>query len=260
MKQIEEKKTNGWAVIWFVAFIIAVIVAICLKVFGVSTSEYESMKKQVVETTDKSQKDDNTISQNKTKLKEKEDKINTLFEKVDKLEKENKEFKEKDTLKCGQVPKVVKPTPQPKKVVVVKKQPPKVVPPRVVRQTITPSAIVERSQPVVTCKENCIPEERPKDIKFTARNDGRCFIQTTYGYKFELRSEKSTKRIMVALVDPETNERLQGKRVTYVGDETSVITNKGPDCIADTKKLEKPHNWNTVRGFYNLPSDCDLKK
>ena len=136
--------------------------------------------------------------------------------------------------------------------------------PKIVVQSAVETKTVVATGVSTDCNVNktssCKNEEHVTETRKEARTDGRCFVQTNMGYKFELRSERSTGRIMVGLVSPETNKLLEGTKAHYVGNERSTIANRGPDCSADQAKFYKQENWNSVRESFGIPSICKLKK
>ncbi len=114
--------------------------------------------------------------------------------------------------------------------------------------------------PIAQPTNGCSGSQCREQVKVTreeARTDGRCFVQTNMGYRFELRANTSTGRLMVGLVDPSTLEKIEGTRGMYVGDQQASKNSKGVDCDGMQQQLYS--NWETVRSAYNLPSVCTMK-
>lgn len=114
--------------------------------------------------------------------------------------------------------------------------------------------------PIAQPTNGCSGSQCREQVKVTreeARTDGRCFVQTNMGYRFELRANTSTGRLMVGLVDPSTLEKIEGTRGMYVADLQASKNSKGVDCDGMQQQLYS--NWETVRSAYGLPSVCTMK-
>jgi len=108
-----------------------------------------------------------------------------------------------------------------------------------------------------------VPHEKPVVKKEIARGDGRCFVQATvtgtkFQYKIELRAERLTHRVIAALVDVSTNERLADTPVKYVAGEKATVTEQGSDCDGMQASLYK--HWEVTRASLSLPSACALPR
>lgn len=111
--------------------------------------------------------------------------------------------------------------------------------------------------PKAKCTD-CVPHEVPRKLSEIPRNDGRCFVQAqsgSYKYKFELRHETRTGRLMIGLVD--SNDQLRpGTKAIYLGNEMSVVNTKGVDCDGNQARLYA--NWSLAKEAFQLPSACEL--
>lgn len=121
----------------------------------------------------------------------------------------------------------------------------------------TPTKPKATTPPKAKCTD-CVPREVPRKLSETPRRDGRCFVQAqsgSYKYKFELRHETRTGRLMITLVDSNDEVR-PGARVIYLGNEMSVVNAKGVDCDGNQDKLYA--NWSFAKEAFQLPSACEL--
>ncbi|MEN9551793.1 MAG: hypothetical protein RI935_170 [Candidatus Parcubacteria bacterium] len=100
----------------------------------------------------------------------------------------------------------------------------------------------------------CTQKEKVVMQREEPRTDGRCFIATNMGYKFELRASKKDGRLMVSMVNPSSNLQIEGVRAMYVAQEQASKNEKGIDCDGMQSQLYK--NWEPVRSAYGLPSIC----
>ena len=121
-----------------------------------------------------------------------------------------------------------------------------------VKPTVQPTATS------ATCTTDCKPHEEVKVTREEKRTDGRCFVQTNMGYRFELRANTSTGRLMAAMVNPTTNNMVEGTKALYVGNLQASKNSKGFDCDGMQAQLYVPANWEAVRSAYELPSACRL--
>lgn len=105
---------------------------------------------------------------------------------------------------------------------------------------------------------NCVPQEKVTVIREEKRTDGRCFVQTNMGYRFELRANTQTGRLMAGLIDASTEQLVSGTKALFIGDVMAAKNQKGYDCDGMQAQLYVPENWKAVRTAYNLPSACEL--
>ncbi|MFA6608638.1 MAG: hypothetical protein WCT07_01905 [Candidatus Paceibacterota bacterium] len=105
-----------------------------------------------------------------------------------------------------------------------------------------------------TCQGSC--SENVAVIREEKRTDGRCFVQTNMGYKFELRANASNGRLMVGLVNPQTDKLVDGIKGMYVGNLQASHDPKGVNC--DGMQSQLYQNWEAVRSAYGIPSTCQL--
>jgi hypothetical protein len=114
----------------------------------------------------------------------------------------------------------------------------------------TPAA--QTSAPCTTCGEKVTVTREEK------RTDGRCFVQTNMGYKFEVRANASNGRLMASLVNPQNNNPIDGTRSLYVGNVQASKKSQGFDC--DGMQQQLTNNWEAVRSAYGIPSVCQIAK
>jgi hypothetical protein len=132
-------------------------------------------------------------------------------------------------------------------VVVVAPQAPAPVAPPVVALVPTPAP--------ADCKNDCKNHETNNTVREEKRSDGRCFIQTNMGYRFELKANTETGKLMVAMVDPSTLKKIEGTRAYMPGD----LATKDPygyDCDGMQSLVYK--KWDEIRESQGLPSACRL--
>ncbi len=108
-----------------------------------------------------------------------------------------------------------------------------------------------------TCT-NCKPREEVKVTREEKRTDGRCFVQTNMGYRFELRANATSGRLMASMVDPASEKMVEGTKALYVGNLQASKNSQGVDCDGMQAQLYVPANWEAVRSAYELPSACRL--
>ncbi len=117
--------------------------------------------------------------------------------------------------------------------------------------------VVQPKTAALACTD-CKPHEEVKVTREEKRTDGRCFVQTNMGYRFELRANKSNGRLMASMVDPTTLKMVEGTKALYVGNLQASKNSQGVDCDGMEAQLYVPANWEAVRTAYELPSACRL--
>lgn len=110
----------------------------------------------------------------------------------------------------------------------------------------------QSSAPCTTCGEKVTVTREEK------RTDGRCFVQTNMGYKFEVRANASNSRLMASLVNPQNNNPVDGTRSLYVGNTQASKNSQGFDC--DGMQQQLTDSWEAVRSAYGIPSACQIAK
>ncbi len=120
-----------------------------------------------------------------------------------------------------------------------------------------PAASQASTPATATCANtSCVPKEKVTVEREEKRSDGRCFSQTNMGYMFEVRANTSSGILMVALVNPQTLQRVDGTKPMQVDGVLAAKTAQGYDC--DGMQAQLYQRWEMVRGAYELPSACKL--
>lgn len=109
-----------------------------------------------------------------------------------------------------------------------------------------------------TCTKDCTPHEEVRVVREEKRADGRCFVQTNMGYKFELRAQAKSGNTVVGLVDPSTNKLIADTKARHIAADLKAprLADGKPDCDGMQSQLYK--SWEDVRKSYELPSSCRL--
>lgn len=133
-------------------------------------------------------------------------------------------------------------------------------PAKVIMPVTAESSVAHKTTTVAaeTCTKDCTSHEEVKVVREEKRADGRCFVQTNLGYKFELRAQAQSGNTMVGLVDPSTNKLIADTKARHIAADLKapLLADGKPDCDGMQAQLYK--SWEGVRKSYELPSSCKL--